>query len=265
MGQILYAQATGNASVIDWNTAANGSGDSAPWASHAEDDTLEANTFSIAVDVDTFERAALVNQNGGVFTVNMDDAVGSPRTFTCELDAQYGGTLLYVTGGATSSGRLLKIIGNSIMAGAAGAGINHVARSLVWLTGDAVGGTVGSSNAFHLNNSLGSARIDGTTRCAYASAHPDSFGLYLTSGTAVVNDVRADATGTRPVAVYPAGANSFLTITGDLWFTGSGMPIRNYGFKWEPKPGKAIIVLNAKGEIRRIFPSAATGILGVGV
>lgn len=256
MGQILYAQAAGNASVIGWNTAANGSGDSAPWGDHNEDDTLEANGNMVELDVASFVRALLQNTTGG-FTINLATVI---REFVCDVQAIATGGCITVVGN-TYAFRMIGDVRTSdttinsrgILAGSgAGAAAIHV-------EGSVFGGAASSGYGAY---STGGASFTITGRCVGGTAGNNVLGLYhYGGGTSFINDCENGSHFASPgAAVRPEGGGT-LIVRGDLiWNNTTGAPVAG-PFKWQPQPGKGVVCYGQPP----ILPTQATGILGVGV
>lgn len=257
MGQILYAQADGNASAIDWNTAANGSGDSAPWGDHGEDDTLEANGKVVTLDIASFIRAALTNTGGGSFACNLA-AVGA-REFTCDLLA--GTATLMWPQGATYPLRINGDVTASSATGSVRGMYVSVNGQIITINGDVIGGgAVGAHGIYYvLTGTTAVLTVLGTCRGGTAGG---TSGIQCEGNSLLVaNHVVGGATQNNPgVFRYVSGGRTCPTIIrGCLDFSQPGPPI-NGDFTWDPSPGACIIT-----PTKRFYPSAATGILGVGV
>jgi len=211
----LYAQAAGNASEIVWNTAADGSGDSAPWGDHLETDSLESNGVSVALDLATIVRAAIATANGGGFTCDLN-AVGT-REFA--FDVLAGATQgLYFTGATYNAG----VIG-SIQGGVADNawGLRWGATSALVVDGDVAGGT--TTGAYGVRASAaGAATIRGTIT---GGTHANAPGISVeAAGIIDMMHLAAGGTGFTP-GLYIAHATATLSLRGDLDLT-SGVPIR---------------------------------------
>lgn len=202
----VYAQANGNASAINWNTAANGSGDTVTWANIAAADTADANGYTVELDVGaTGKTLALLTNTTGGYTCNL--SAGGDRTITCDVTAV--GAVCITTSGATY---LLTLNGSATGGAATGShAVKADAASSVTITGDSTGGSSTGYGAY--NNSTGTIIIGGDSTGGSAN---DSRGSYNAStGTLTIQGGAYGSSSSGTVGTRNQSTGT-LNVNGDV-------------------------------------------------
>jgi hypothetical protein len=230
----VYAQANGNASEINWNTAANGNGDTVTWANIPAGDTADANGYTVELDVGaTGKTLALLTNTTGGFTCNL--STGGDRTITCDVTAG-GAHCITASGGSTY---LLTIAGNAT--GSASGSYHGVYVSAsganVTITGDSNGGSAAYARGAY-NNSTGTLTVDGN---ATGGSALNAQGVCNAStGTIIIGGTVIGGSNNLANGVFNSSANGIVILSDIIDFSAAASPIGGFTNKlyYTPAAGK---------------------------